>query len=82
MSVFLRLHWVAAVGLVEFVAGSLLLVNRYVILAMTVLAAVIVNILTFHAHHDADRHLSGILAAYTTIVASRTLRDRFAPLLC
>ena len=81
MSVFLRSHWVAAVGLVEFVAGALLLVNRYVILAMTVLAAVIVNILIFHATMMPIGIFPGILAAVLWIVAALPLRNRFAPLL-
>jgi putative oxidoreductase len=41
-------HYVYAVGFFQLVPGILLLINRYVPLALTVLAAEIVNILTFH----------------------------------
>lgn len=42
-------HYLTVVFVLEFVAGILLLVNRYVPLALTTLAAIIVNILLFHA---------------------------------
>jgi hypothetical protein len=41
-------HYIAVVGFFQFVPGILLLINRYVPLALTVLAAMIVNILTTH----------------------------------
>ena len=41
-------HYVLAVGTVQTVAGALLLINRYVPLALTILGPVIVNILLYH----------------------------------
>jgi uncharacterized membrane protein YphA (DoxX/SURF4 family) len=41
-------HYLAVVFALELVAGILLLVNRYVPLALTTLAAIIANILLFH----------------------------------
>ena len=41
-------HYLTVVGFFQFVPGLLLLINRYVPLALTVLAAMIVNILTTH----------------------------------
>jgi hypothetical protein len=41
-------HYMTVVGFFQFVPGVLLLINRYVPLALTVLAAVLVNILTTH----------------------------------
>ena len=46
--VFFRSHWVQFVDAVELVAGVLLLANRYVALALTLLGAVLANILFFH----------------------------------
>jgi putative oxidoreductase len=46
--VFFRSHWAQFVDGVELIAGVLLLVNRYVPLALTLLGAVIANILVFH----------------------------------
>lgn len=41
-------HYTVAVGFFQVVPAILLLINRYVPLALTVLAAELVNILTFH----------------------------------
>lgn len=41
-------HYVFAVGAVQAVGGALLLINRYVPLALTILGPVIVNILLYH----------------------------------
>ena len=41
-------HYMTVVGFFQFVPGILLLINRYVPLALTVLAAMLVNILTTH----------------------------------
>jgi uncharacterized membrane protein YphA (DoxX/SURF4 family) len=46
--VFFRSHWAHFVDAAELVAGVLLLANRYVPLALTILGAVIANILFFH----------------------------------
>ena len=49
LSTILMAHkWMAFVGLIQVVGGLLLLVGRYVPLALTLLAPVIVNILLFH----------------------------------
>ncbi len=42
-------HWMTFVGVVMTIAGLLLLVNRFVPLALTLLAPIIVNILLYHA---------------------------------
>jgi hypothetical protein len=47
MALFLS-HYAVVVFLAQFIGGILLLVNRYVPFALTILGAVIVNILCFH----------------------------------
>ena len=42
-------HWMTFVGALMTIAGLLLLVNRFVPLALTLLAPVVVNILLYHA---------------------------------
>ncbi len=42
-------HWMNFVGVIMTIAGLLLLVNRFVPLALTLLAPIIVNILLYHA---------------------------------
>jgi putative oxidoreductase len=41
-------HFVLAIGAVQAVGGALLLINRYVPLALTILGPLIVNILLYH----------------------------------
>ena len=48
IAVFAQSHWVTIVATVQVIAGLLLLVNRYVPLALALLGPVIVNILVFH----------------------------------
>jgi len=48
MDVFFRTHWVQFVDAVELIAGVMLLVNRYVTLAIVLLGAIFANILAFH----------------------------------
>ncbi len=49
MTIMHASHWLTFVGAVMVIAGLLLLVNRFVPLALTLLAPVIVNILLYHA---------------------------------
>ena len=48
MDVFIHSHWVLVVSAFQLVAGALLLIGRFVPLAIAILAPIIVNILTFH----------------------------------
>ena len=47
-SAFYQSHWIYAISLAQFVAGVLLLVNRYVPVALVILAAFLYNSLVFH----------------------------------
>jgi hypothetical protein len=48
VSVFMQSHYVYLVAAFQVIGGALLLINRYVPLALTFLGPVIVNILAFH----------------------------------
>jgi hypothetical protein len=48
IAVFMQSHWVTIIATVQVIGGLLLLVGRYVPLALALLGPVIVNILTFH----------------------------------
>jgi putative oxidoreductase len=48
MNIFFASRWVLFVDGMEFVTGALLLVNRYVALALLVIAAIIFNMYVFH----------------------------------
>ncbi len=78
--VFFRSYWVLFVNGVELLAGILLLANRYVPLALAVLAAVIANIIVFHlTMAQMGLPVAAIVAALWAIVA-RQYRSSFAPL--
>lgn len=63
-------HYLVAVFAVQLIGGILLLVNRYVPLALTLLGPVIVNILLFHALMAPEGlPLAGIVAVFWGIVA-------------
>lgn len=47
-AVLFQSHYVYAVSAVQVIGGALLLINRYVPLALTILGPVIVNILLYH----------------------------------
>jgi putative oxidoreductase len=78
--VFFRSGWVLFVDSVELIAGILLLTNRFVPLALVMLAAVISNILVFHiTMMPAGLPVALVVTVLWTIVAW-PLRSSFAPL--
>ena len=73
-------HFMTAVFALELGAGILLLVSRYVPLALTVLAPIIVNILLFHiTMAPAGLPLAAVVTVLWLVVASR-LQPVFATL--
>ena len=71
-------HYFVAVFLLQIVSGVLFLINRYVPLALTLIAPVIVNILLFHALMAPSGILPGIFATVFWIVVAYSLRSAFA----
>lgn len=66
---------------VQLICGVLLLIDRYVLLALFALAAVIVNIFAFHiTMWPAAIVPMPILALVLWLLTAWPLRDRFAPL--
>lgn len=78
--VFFASHWVLYVDAVEFVIGVLLLSNRFIILALTMLAAVLTNILAFHITMQPAGIVPGAIATGLWFVLFRHYRTSFAPL--
>ena len=74
-------HYMTVVFALQLVCGLLLLVNRYVPLALTILGAVLFNILLFHIFMAP----SGLpLAAFVTLlwaIVAWSARSVFAPIL-
>lgn len=74
-------HYLAAVFALEIVAGALLLANRFVLAALTILGPLLVNIVLFHAFMAPAGYAPAVMAvALWTILFVRE-RAAFIPLL-
>ncbi len=73
-------HFIYFVAAVQLIAGALLLINRYVPLALALLAAVLYNILAFHISMQPSGLPPGIVACLLWLFLAWRLRDYFAPL--
>jgi putative oxidoreductase len=73
-------HYLWVVFAFQVIAGVLLLVNRYVPLAVAILAPVLVNILTFHALMAPSGLPLAIFAALLWIVIFIEVRPAFSGL--
>ncbi len=74
-------HYVYLTTGAQLLCGVLLLINRYVSLALVVLAAIIVNILTFHITMWPQSLVPfPILVTVLWFIVAWPLREHFAPL--
>ncbi len=74
-------HFIVLIFLVQVVAAVLLLANRFVPLALVLLAAVIVNILNYHLTMDPSGLPPGLFAAILWAFTFWGSRSSFARLL-
>jgi putative oxidoreductase len=74
-------HFVYFVSAAQVIAGALLLVNRFVPLALALLAPVLYNILAFHITMQPSGLLPGVICSILWLILVWRLRDYFAPLL-
>ena len=74
-------HWMTFVGVIMTVAGLLLLVNRFVPLALTLLAPIVVNILLYHALLWPHGAAPAIVALILELVLIAAYFRSFLPLL-
>jgi putative oxidoreductase len=65
---------------VQLICGLLLLTNQYVPLAIVALAAVLVNILTFHATMNPQGFPTAIIALILWFLTAWPIRAQFAPI--
>ncbi len=65
---------------VQLICGLLLLTNQYVPLAIVALAAVLANILTFHATMNPQGFPPAILAVILWFLTAWPIRAQFAPI--
>jgi putative oxidoreductase len=73
-------HYLTVVLLLELIPAVLLLINRYVPLALTLLAPIIVNILLFHAFMNASGLPLALTVTVLWIIVAFSVRPAFAGL--
>lgn len=81
VKVFAASGFMYPVGAMQLLSGLLLLVGRFVPLALTILAAIIFNILTFHITMAPAGIGAGIVAALLWAFLFWRYRERFAGIL-
>ena len=78
--VFLASGYVYVIGALQVIGGLLLLIGRFVPLGLTILGAIIVNILVFHALMAPKDFGPGIVVAVLELFLVWSYRDSFAGL--
>jgi len=73
-------HYLALVFLLQVIGGLLLLANRFVPLALTILAPVLVNILLFHVLLEPGGLPLAVVVAVLWVIVFYGVRDAFAGL--
>jgi len=81
VKVFAASGYMYVVGVLQLLSGLLLLIGRFVPLALTVLAAMIFNILVFHILMAPEGLPIAIVVAVLDLFLIWSYRDRFAGIL-
>jgi putative oxidoreductase len=77
---FFQSHWIYAISLAQVVAGVLLLANRYVPVALVILAAFLYNSLAFHGLTMPEMLPLPIAVVALWVLAALPYRTHFASL--
>ena len=81
VKVFAASGYMYVVGALQLLSGLLLLIGRFVPLALTILAAIIFNILVFHILMAPEGLAMAIVVAVLELFLVWSYRDRFAGIL-
>jgi putative oxidoreductase len=81
VKVFVGSGYVCVVGGMQVLGGLLLLIGRFVPLGLTILAAVIFNILVFHALMEPEGLGPGVVVTILELFLLWSYRERFAGIL-
>jgi len=79
--VFAASGYMYVVGALQLLSGLLLLIGRFVPLALTILAAIIFNILVFHILMAPEGLPMAIVVAFLELFLVWSYRERFAAIL-
>lgn len=78
LGVLVASHYMIPVFLLQLICGLLFLANRYVPLALTLIAPVIVNILIFHVLMNPGGIVPGVIATVCWLAVFYSVRPAFA----
>jgi uncharacterized membrane protein YphA (DoxX/SURF4 family) len=81
MGVMMATHYMTVVSALQLIGGIMLLVNRYVPLALTVLAPILVNILLFHSFMQPEGLPPGVLFTILWFLVFASVRSAFSGIL-
>ncbi len=70
-------HYYVAIFALQFIGGAMLLIGRYVPLALIILAPIIVNILLFHIHMAPSGIGPGLVATVLWLIVFAGVRRAF-----
>ena len=79
--VFINSGYATVIGVLQLISGLLLLIGRFVPLALTILGAIIFNILVFHALMAPEGFPPGIIVTILELFLVWRYREAFIPLL-
>jgi putative oxidoreductase len=78
VTVMMQSHYFLVVAAFQLAGGLLLLLNRFVPLALTLLAPVLVNILVYHLLLDPKGIGAGVVATVLWVIVAMRVRKHFA----
>lgn len=81
VKVFTASHYAQVIGAMQFLSGLMLLTGRFVPLGLTILAAILFNIWTFHLLMAPASILPGVVATGLWAIVFWNYRERFAGIL-
>jgi putative oxidoreductase len=79
--VFINSGYATVIGVLQLISGLLLLIGRFVPLALTILGGIIFNILVFHALMAPEGFPPGIIVTILELFLVWRYREAFIPLL-
>lgn len=81
MGIYATSGFLKIIGVLEIIGGLLLLIGKYVPLALTIMIAIMFNAVLFHALHDMANIAGAVVGLLMGIVLVFAYKDRFSSLL-
>lgn len=81
MGIYATSGFMKIIGILEIVGGLLLLVGKYVPLALTLMIAIMFNAAIFHALHDPPAIVGALVGLVLGLILVYAYKERFSSLL-